>query len=63
MWRKDIILGNIDQYPKEAEKTTYFGNCAFELSEKHNLPVIKCRPPKIEEIKVQYLEFRKNVKK
>ncbi len=61
--RKDLITGNLDKLPEGAENTICFGNCAFELSEKHNLPIIKGCPPKIEEIKEQYLEFCKNVKK
>ncbi len=60
--RKDLITGNLDKLPEGAENTICFGNCAFELSEKNNLPIIKGCPPKIEKIKEQYLEFCKNVK-
>jgi hypothetical protein len=61
--RKDVIYGKYDTIPEGAGDIICIGSCAVPFAQKHKLPVIKGCPPKVADLREQWLAFLRETKR
>ena len=61
--RKDVVMGALPGVPEGAGQVLGIGDCTAKLAKKNGFSFIRGCPPKIPELKAQYLEFCKRAKK